>query len=119
MLAASAPLAVDRLRCVSQSTLFKGIEKSMANTETNGEGASNGVTYKEFLLAALRVASLRAKTMDAELVSVGIALKGDLITPDAAMQWVHDEGLMFLIGPPMASDLMKKIPEGDNARLTD
>lgn len=55
--------------------------------------------HKEFLLAALRSACLRAKLMEATLTAVGVALKNDLIEPDYAVKWVHDEGLMFLIEP--------------------
>jgi hypothetical protein len=71
--------------------------------------------HREFLLSALRSASLRCKLMDNELVSIGVALKHDLIGPDTAVQWIHDHNLMWLIGPlPKA---VGQIAEGgeDNA----
>jgi hypothetical protein len=60
---------------------------------------ANDQDYKDFLLASLRAASLRAKLMDAGLTAIGVALKGNLIGPDGALQWAQEEGLMFLIGP--------------------
>ena len=35
--------------------------------------------HKTFLLAALRAASSRCKTMDLDITTIGVALKGDLI----------------------------------------
>jgi hypothetical protein len=55
--------------------------------------------HKEFLLQALRAASLRAKLMDNELQSIGVALKNNLIGPDTAIKWAYDMGIMFLIDP--------------------
>ena len=54
--------------------------------------------YKEFLLAALRRGSLRAKLMDAELTAIGVALRSDFIGPDQARDWILEEGLMWLVG---------------------
>jgi hypothetical protein len=56
-------------------------------------------THREFLLAALRVASARAKLMDSEIVAIGVALKGRLIGPETAVEWIADENLMFLVEP--------------------
>jgi hypothetical protein len=53
--------------------------------------------HREYLLAALRAASLRVKLMDADLTTVGVALKGDLIHPDMAMKWLKDLDLLFLL----------------------
>jgi hypothetical protein len=53
--------------------------------------------HREFLLAALRAASLRAKLMDAELNTIGVSLKAGMISPEMAMQWIRDEGLMSLV----------------------
>ena len=55
--------------------------------------------HKEFLLAALRVASARCKLMDNEITSIGCALRGDMIGPETAVQWVRDANLLWLIEP--------------------
>jgi hypothetical protein len=55
--------------------------------------------HKEFMLAALRVASARCKLMDNEITSIGTALKHDLISPDMAVKWAHDMNVMFLVEP--------------------
>ena len=55
--------------------------------------------HREFLLSALRSASLRCKLMDNELCTIGVALKHDMIGPDTAVKWIHDHDLMWLIGP--------------------
>ncbi len=52
---------------------------------------------REFVLAALRAAALRAKAMEADLNTIGIALKGNLIPPETAVKWVRDADLSFLV----------------------
>jgi hypothetical protein len=54
--------------------------------------------HREWLLAALRAATLRAKAMAADLDTIGIALRGNLIGPETAVKWINDSGLMFLVG---------------------
>ena len=54
--------------------------------------------HKDFLLAALRAASVRAKLMEADINSIGVALKGDLIGPETAVQWIRDAGLLGMVG---------------------
>jgi hypothetical protein len=54
--------------------------------------------HKEFLLAALRAASLRAKAMEADINTIGVALKGNLIGADTAVQWIMDAGLLHMVG---------------------
>jgi hypothetical protein len=54
--------------------------------------------HKEFLLAALRAASSRCKTMDLDITTIGVALKGDLIGADTAVAWIRDSGLMWVVG---------------------
>jgi len=54
--------------------------------------------HKEWLLTALRAASARAKLMDADLTTIGVALKGDLINSETAVQWIRDAGLLGMVG---------------------
>jgi hypothetical protein len=54
--------------------------------------------HREFLLAALRAASLRMKTYDADLTTIGIALRGDLISVDTAVRWICDANLQWAVG---------------------
>jgi len=53
--------------------------------------------HVEFLLAGLRAATLKAKLMENELLAIGVSLKHGRITPEGVMQWLHEEGLMFLM----------------------
>ena len=53
--------------------------------------------HKEFVLSALRVGSLRAKLIETEINSIGVALKGGLIDSYTAMQWVRDAGALELV----------------------
>jgi len=55
-------------------------------------------THKEFLLSALRAASLRAKLFDAEINSIGIALRENMVTPEQAVKWIKDIGALESIG---------------------
>lgn len=54
--------------------------------------------HRDFLLHALRAASLRAKLMDADLTTIGVALKGGLIGADTAVAWIRDAGLSWMVG---------------------
>ena len=52
----------------------------------------------EFMLSTLRVASFRAKMMEAEINSIGVALKGGMISPVQAVKWIKDVGLLDWVG---------------------
>jgi hypothetical protein len=56
-----------------------------------------------FLLAELRRMSARARLALTEIDSIGAALKGGLIEPEAALAWLDeiDPALLDLIGTPM------------------
>lgn len=54
--------------------------------------------HREFLLAALRAASLRCKVMEADVNTIGIALKGGLIGADTAVAWIRDSNLLWVVG---------------------
>ena len=55
--------------------------------------------HKEFLLAALRAASARARAMSLDIDTIGVALRSGLIGTDTAVAWMHDANLMWLVGP--------------------
>jgi hypothetical protein len=57
------------------------------------------VTRAEYLLAQLRCASLRAQLMQADIDAIGLALKGNLINPEEAMDLLHDCELLRYIEP--------------------
>lgn len=61
------------------------------------EEAEHG-QHRDFLLAALRAASLRAKLMDADISSIGVALKADMISNDTAVRWIMEAGLLGMVG---------------------
>ncbi len=54
--------------------------------------------HREFLLSALRAASLRARMYEIEIQSVGIALKGNMVTVTEALRWIKDIGAWELVG---------------------
>ena len=54
--------------------------------------------HKEFLLAALRAASLRAKAIEADITTIGVALKSGMIGCDTAVKWITDAGLLYMVG---------------------
>jgi len=72
--------------------------------------------HREFLLAALRAARIRAQLMEAELTTIGVSLKAGMISSQMAMQWVHDEGLMSLVS--VMSEQVQ-IVEQANAAIAD
>jgi hypothetical protein len=65
--------------------------------------------HREFMLAALRTATIRCKLMEGELTEIGQALKSRMIGPELAVQMLHDQGLMYLLGkmPDGVGDIAK------------
>ena len=55
-------------------------------------------THRDFMLSALRAASLRARMNAADLDSIGIALKARMVTADQAVKWLKDIGALDFVG---------------------
>jgi hypothetical protein len=51
-------------------------------------------TDTEFLLSAIRAATLRARLAATEFDSIGIALRRGLVSPDEAVAWLSDLNLL-------------------------
>lgn len=54
--------------------------------------------HREFLLTALRAATTRARLIEADLTTIGTALKGNMIGPDTAVRWIMNSGLLWIVG---------------------
>jgi hypothetical protein len=52
---------------------------------------------REYLLAELRAAALRARLWQVDIDAVGLALKAGLISPDQAVEHLSDCGLLRLL----------------------
>lgn len=55
-----------------------------------------------YLLAELRCASLRARLIQADIEAIGLALKGGLISPEQALEYLDDIGVLRLVGTPLS-----------------
>jgi hypothetical protein len=64
------------------------------------DDASSINSRRQYLLAELRCATLRARLWQADIEAVVLALKGALITPEQALELLHDCDVLRLIGPP-------------------
>jgi hypothetical protein len=67
-------------------------------------------THRDFMLSSLRAASLRAKMMEVEINSIGIALKGGMVTTDQAVKWLKDIGALDFVG--MIPEAIRKGGDG-------
>ena len=56
--------------------------------------------FTGYLLAELRCASLRARILQADINAIGLALKSGLISPDQALELLHDADALRLVGTP-------------------
>ncbi len=65
---------------------------------------TRALDFREFLLAELRCAALRSRLMTAEIDSIGTALRGDFITADDAMAWLHECGALQFVGVRESSE---------------
>jgi hypothetical protein len=57
------------------------------------------MNYREYLLAELRCASLRARLAQADIESVGIALRDNIITEDQAIDILSECDCLQYIEP--------------------
>jgi hypothetical protein len=48
----------------------------------------------DFVLSALKAATLRARLAAAELDTIGLALKRNLVSVEGALAWLHDVDLL-------------------------
>jgi hypothetical protein len=53
---------------------------------------------RDYLLAELRCAALRARLWQADIDAVGLALRGGLIEPEQALELLHDCHALHLVG---------------------
>lgn len=51
----------------------------------------------EYLLSELRCAALRARLWQADIDTIGLALKGGLISPDQAVEHLSNCGVLHLL----------------------
>ena len=54
-----------------------------------------------YLLGELRCAVLRARLIETDLIAIGLALKGGLISPEQALDHLEDIDLLRLIQPTL------------------
>jgi hypothetical protein len=57
------------------------------------------MTYHDYLLAELRCAALRARICAADIDAIGLALKGNLVTPEQAIELLADCDALRLVIP--------------------
>jgi hypothetical protein len=53
---------------------------------------------REYALAALRAASAKARMMVADADLIGIGLRDGWVSPEGALLWAHDAGVLDLVG---------------------
>lgn len=53
---------------------------------------------REYVLAALRTAISRARLIVNQTTTIGIALKSEMISAEAALLWAQDAGVLELVG---------------------
>jgi hypothetical protein len=56
------------------------------------------MTRRDYLMAELRCASLRARLLQADIDAVGMALKAGLVEPEQALELLQDCDCLALIG---------------------
>jgi hypothetical protein len=68
-----------------------GLKDSIGRKLNNSKLSEAGMDRQEFVLATLRSASLRVRLIANEIDAAGTALKGGLISPETALEWVEQE----------------------------
>lgn len=58
-----------------------------------------GLAYREYVLAELRCAILRARLAALDIETAGIALRAGMIEADTALEWLRDAGALEYVAP--------------------
>jgi hypothetical protein len=56
------------------------------------ETAPTPSDFRDYLLAEIRCAALRARLAALDIDAAGVALRGGMITPEVALEWVNEAG---------------------------
>jgi hypothetical protein len=70
----------------------------MQEIHTCAVARNSSVDRRAYLLQELRCAALRARLWQADIEAVGLALKGDLISPEQAIELLADCDALHLVG---------------------
>jgi hypothetical protein len=62
------------------------------------DGWPDFTQHRNFMLARLRTAHLRARLYMLEIEEIGIALKANMITPETAVAWLADVNASVFLG---------------------
>jgi hypothetical protein len=65
--------------------------------------------YTAFISGQLRCAGMRARLLTAEIDSIAVALRGNFITTDDAIAWLHEVGALGLVAVSSALTLTSSI----------
>jgi hypothetical protein len=55
--------------------------------------------YREYVLAELRCARRRAQLLVLEIETIGIALNGNIVGPDGALEWLAEANALDFLMP--------------------
>jgi hypothetical protein len=61
--------------------------------------STSSTGFADYLVHELRVASLRARLMTNELMTMGVALKAGFIGPEVVLEHLHEVGVLDLVIP--------------------
>jgi hypothetical protein len=67
-----------------------GLRRRVGPGSNEPESSEANSDKQAFVLAALRSASLRVRLIGNDIDAAGIALKGGLISPEIALEWVNE-----------------------------
>lgn len=74
--------------------------------------------FREYVLAELRTARLRAKMYVNEIEAIGIALKAHMIEPEDALAWMQEAGTLDFMVPTSPEQERVRIDlEGMDGRI--
>jgi hypothetical protein len=72
---------------------MKGMRMIVAPTSTIEPSS----IFTSYLLGQLTCAGIRARLLTAEIDTIRVALRGNFITPDGAIEWLHEAGGLGLV----------------------
>jgi hypothetical protein len=74
------------------------VKDGVGEQPSSSEIAKPKQDHRNYLLAELRCAALRARLWQHDIEAVGLALRGGLISPNEALELLHDCDALHLVG---------------------
>lgn len=111
---ASDGVPVGKIECAEDSQSRPALQGTPNGRLNHAANPGKHALTREYALAALRSAALRAHLLANDLDVLTLAIRDGLVSPEAALMWARDLGVLDLVGSDDAAfdamDALEPVP---------